>query len=129
MTEFETTMKELDTVDQQIWMSHRTPLEMYAFLLHWFVSAAERVKAQSEEDAPVTVAPTKGRKGRGGKTNAGRAAAARRDVQWTWVDQIPSTLALISKILRLKTHRIWTTTADRDAFIKCVDLFCDNSDN
>jgi condensin complex subunit 1 len=103
------------------WESSKTPLEMYAFLLQWFVSAAEKVKAPSEDEdvaTGATPAPARVRKGRGGKSaTTTRTPAAKKRDSWTWIDQIPATLALISKVLRLKTHRIWTTTPERDAFI------------
>jgi condensin complex subunit 1 len=104
--------------DQQIVMAHKLPLEMYAFLVNWFVGAAEKVKAMGEEDAPP--APVKARRGRGGKAGSSRAAAAKKAEQWTWTDQIPGTLELICKALKLKTHRIWVTSPERDAFITCV---------
>lgn len=109
----------MEQEDSQALLEHRAPLEMFAFLLQWFVSAAEKVKASGEEEAPAVPQP-RARKGRGGKAVANRTAAARHAEGWTWVDQIPSTLAVISKVLRLKTQRIWTTTADRDTFIGYV---------
>lgn len=116
LAEYESTMRDLDSGDPDALAAHRTPLEMYAFLLHWFVGAAERVKVHDDgEDAPAH----KPRRGRGGKVVNARGAA-KRDTQWTWINQVPATLGLISKVLRLKTHRIWTTTPDRDAFIKYV---------
>ncbi|KAI5117543.1 hypothetical protein M0805_004372 [Coniferiporia weirii] len=118
LAEFESTMRDLDSGDQDSYIVHRTPLEMYAFLLQWFVSAAEKVKSRNDEDAPAAPAP-RSRRGRGGKA-ANVRNTTKRDTQWTWLSQIPATLALISKILRLKTHRIWTTTPDRDAFINCL---------
>ncbi|KAG6377328.1 non-SMC mitotic condensation complex subunit 1-domain-containing protein [Boletus reticuloceps] len=98
-------------------MAHKIPLEMYAFLLHWFVSAAEKVKLRGEEGAPHP--PPKGRRGRGGKAGGSRAAARTADT-WSWVDQIPGTLELFSKAMKLKTHRIWMTSPERDAFITCI---------
>ncbi|KAG1861252.1 non-SMC mitotic condensation complex subunit 1-domain-containing protein [Suillus subluteus] len=103
--------------DQQIVMAHKLPLEMYAFLVNWFVGAAEKVKAMGEEDAPP--APVKARRGRGGKTGTSRAAVKKAE-QWTWIDQIPGTLELVCKALKLKTHRIWVTSPERDAFITCL---------
>jgi condensin complex subunit 1 len=100
--------------DQQIVMEHKTPLEMYAFLLNWFVSAAEKVKSAGEDDAPQPQA--KSRRGRGGKAGASRAAAKKVEA-WTWIDQIPATLELFAKAMKLKTHRIWMTSPERDAFI------------
>jgi condensin complex subunit 1 len=114
------TMRDVESEEhqQQQFVVHRAALEMYAFLLQWFVSAAEKVKAPSEEDQLGTPAPARGRRGRGGKSTAtARTPAAKKRDSWTWIDQIPATLALISKALRLKTHRIWTTTPERDSFI------------
>ncbi|TCD67328.1 Condensin complex subunit [Steccherinum ochraceum] len=105
--------------DSQALLEHRAPLEMYAFLLLWFVTAAEKVRASGEEEAPAAPAPRRG-KGRGGRAGGARAAPARQAEGWTWMDQIPGTLNVLYKVLRLKTQRIWTTTADRDAFIGCV---------
>ncbi|PCH34948.1 hypothetical protein WOLCODRAFT_155593 [Wolfiporia cocos MD-104 SS10] len=113
------TMRDIDQEDQQTVMAHKTPLEMYAFLLNWFVGAAEKVKSSGEDEVPVAPAP-KPRRGRGGKAGASRAASKKHTEAWTWVDQIPHTLALIAKVLRLKTQRIWMTTAERDTFINCI---------
>ncbi|KAF7330363.1 Condensin complex subunit 1 [Mycena venus] len=117
--ELESTTRDLEDAPQ-VYLAHKTPLEMYAFLLQWFVSAAEKVK-QTDGDAPGTPVP-KTRKPRGGKAAAaGRSrAAASKKAEWTWIDQIPATLNLISKVLRLSTQRIWTTTAEKDTFINCL---------
>lgn len=103
--------------DPQGAVAHKMPLEMYAFLLQWFVSAAEKVKVSEDDDA-TPAPPTKGRRGRGGKAAAGRGAAKQKKTAWTWEKAIPGTLALISRVLRIKSQRIWTTTAERDEFIK-----------
>ncbi|KAJ7219999.1 non-SMC mitotic condensation complex subunit 1-domain-containing protein [Mycena pura] len=119
--ELDATMRDLDQEAPQVYLAHKTPLEMYAFLLQWFVSAAEKVK-QNDTDAPGTPAP-KAKKARGGKTaTTGRSArnASSKKAEWSWVDQIPATLNLISKVLRLSTQRIWTTTAEKDTFISCL---------
>jgi len=102
--------------DQQAAMSHKTPLEMYAFLLNWFTSAADKVKSGEDELAQFQ---PKSRRGRGGKSGTSRAAAKKGD-EWTWADQIPATLELFAKAMKLKTHRIWVTTPERDAFITYV---------
>ena len=103
--------------------AHKAPLEMYAFLVHWFVQAAEKVKAAGDEDVPAAPAP-KAKRGRGAKAGTSRAAAKKQTEHWTWVDQIPNTLNLIARVLRLKTQRIWVTSIERDTFIGCVsDLF------
>ncbi|PPQ81973.1 hypothetical protein CVT25_014624 [Psilocybe cyanescens] len=115
--ELEATQRDTESGDPQVYMGHKMPLEMYAFLLYWFVIAAEKVKASEEVEGP----PAKGRKGKGGKAATRTAASKKTDTVWTWKDQIIPTLSLISKILRnLQTQRIWTTTAERDTFINCI---------
>ncbi|GJE88854.1 condensin complex subunit 1 [Phanerochaete sordida] len=111
-------MRDTETEEQETFASHKMALEMYAFLLQWFVSAAEKVKATGEEDAPA--AAPRARRGRGGKAAAARAVASRRSEHWSWQDQIPAALMLASKVLRLKTQRLWTTTPERDTFINCL---------
>jgi condensin complex subunit 1 len=108
-------MRDANEDDQQIVMAHKMPLEMYAFLVNWFVRAAEKVKASEEDEAPPP--PVKSRRGKGGKAGTSRAAASKKSEQWTWSDQIPGALELICKALKLKTHRIWVTSPERDAFI------------
>jgi condensin complex subunit 1 len=124
LTQVEAALRDIEQEDQQSCMAHKMLLEMYAFLLQWFVIVAEKVKGSSDEDNPIPVpAPAKSRRGRGGKTATSRSATGRgavRNEAWTWVDHIPPTLALISKVLRLKTQKIWTTTAERDNFITSV---------
>lgn len=123
-SELEATLRDIDTGDQETYMVHKTPLEMYAFLMLWFVSAVEKVKVNAEDDGPPPTA-AKPKRGRGGKAaGAGRAvsktaANKKANESFTWEDQIPTTLALIAKVLRhLQTQRIWTTTAERDTFVK-----------
>ncbi|KAL6299950.1 non-SMC mitotic condensation complex subunit 1-domain-containing protein [Sparassis latifolia] len=116
----EGTLRDVEHEDQQTVAAHKAPLEMYAFLLNWFVTAAEKVKASGEEDAAPAAPALKARRGRGGKAATTRTAAKKSAAEWTWVDQIPATLALISKVLRLKTQKIWLTTAERDTFIQCI---------
>ena len=120
-------LNDLENEEQQVYVAHRLPLELYAFLFHWFVIAAEKVKTSGEEDVPAAP-PARPRRGRGGKAASSRAVATAKKVEgWTWVDQIPNTLTVISKALRIKTQRIWATTADRDAFIKYVFSILFNS--
>ncbi|THU93618.1 hypothetical protein K435DRAFT_187993 [Dendrothele bispora CBS 962.96] len=121
-SEFDSTLADINAGED--YQRHKVPLEMYAFLLQWFVLAAEKVKPIDGE-AISAAAPRarRGRGGRGGRTG-GRSAASRKEAeQWTWNDQIPGTLALISKgLLKLQTAtlRIWTTTTERETFVSCL---------
>lgn len=114
------TARDVDHEDQQTVAAHKMPLEMYAFLLNWFVGAAEKVKASGGEENAAAAPPPRARRGRGGKAGTSRQAAKKNTEEWTWIEQIPQTLGIISKVLRLKTQRIWVTTVERDTFINCI---------
>ena len=111
-------------VDLTIVTEHKRPLEHYSFLLQWFVLAAEKCEQARGPASPIA----KARRGvKGGKAIIKKKSANDPDNggTWTWANHIPATLALISKVLRLKTHRIWTTSAEKDAFIKWAILIPD----
>lgn len=121
-TQVDAAMHDIESEDQQTAMSHRLPLEMYSFLLQWFVSIANEGKPADSEDPISVPPPTKGRRGRGGKAGGGKLTGGRGQSkkavdQWSWADQIPAILALVSRTLRLKTKRVWTSTSDLDTFI------------
>ena len=52
-TEIEQTERDSLTDDQQVYLAHKTPLEMYAFLLQWFVSAAEKAGPRAGAETAV----------------------------------------------------------------------------
>jgi condensin complex subunit 1 len=110
---------DIDHEDQQTCAAHKVPIEMYAFLLNWSARSAEKVVVP-DEDAPAAAAPAKPRRGRGGKPTQPRAAARNKASEWSWKDQIVPILTLISKVLKLKTSKIWTVSGERDTFIGCV---------
>ncbi|KAF8342559.1 non-SMC mitotic condensation complex subunit 1-domain-containing protein [Cantharellus anzutake] len=94
----------------------RSALEMFSFLLQWFAIAAERHSPKEDAETIVTTSRSKGKKT--AKSAQRRAAASE---QFIWTNHIPSTLSLISRVLRdLQTHRVYTTTAEKDAFINCI---------
>ena len=109
---------DIDHEDQHTCATHKVPIEMYAFLLNWSAHSAENVPVP-DEDAPIVV-PAKPRRGRGGKAAQPRAAAKNRMAEWSWKDQIVHVLTLISKVLKLKTSKIWTVSGERDTFIGYV---------
>ncbi|KAF5368830.1 hypothetical protein D9758_003038 [Tetrapyrgos nigripes] len=124
-SEYETTVADIGRGDD--YQRHKMPLEMYAFLLQWFVRSAEKVRSDDGEGAPASAAP-KAKRGRGGRAGTGRgggrsAAAKKQTEQWTWIDQIPATLEMIKKALaklQTATPRLWTTTTERETFISCL---------
>lgn len=108
--EIEATAKDNDPTDHTAYRSHREALERYAFLLQWFVSAAEKL---------ATSQAAEGALGPGGKRKPTKGAAAKKGKkeEFTWITSIPETLAVMAKALRLRTERIWQTTAEKDTFV------------
>lgn len=122
-SEIDATVRDIESGEQATDSSHRIPLELFGFLLQWFVTAAEHI--QGSDNAPAAPAP-KARRGRGGKAagaKAAKAAAARMEETWSWQDQIPAVLTVISKVLvKLGMHwqKVWQTTTERETFVRCV---------
>lgn len=120
-SEIDATIRDIESGEQATDSSHRIPLELFGFLLQWFVTAAEHIKGG--DGASVAPAP-KARRGRGGKAagaRAAKAAAARMEETWSWQDHIPATLVVISKVLvKLGMHwqKVWQTTTERETFVR-----------
>ena len=114
-SEIEATIRDgQDLGDLAPYRGHKEVLEMYAFLLMWFIQAAERYvnsnKCSTEEDAPTAAASKK----KGGR---GKAAKVKSVDGLNWEENIPTVLAVFARALRIKTDRIWQTTQERDSFI------------
>ncbi|VDC05590.1 unnamed protein product [Peniophora sp. CBMAI 1063] len=113
----EDTHRSVDTFGQEELGERRQVLETYAFLLHWFVLGAEKYKgAVGTSDGP-SAAP-KARRGRGGKAVTG--GRAKKTTEWSWVDRIEPALALIVKVLKIRSQKIWPTAVDRDTFLQAL---------
>lgn len=119
--EVDSAAHDVDHEDQRTCSAaHKVPIEMYAFLLNWSARSADKVVLRDEDaSAPITAKP---RKGRGGKPTQSRTAAKNKTSEWSWKDQIVPILTLISKVLKLKTSKIWTVSGERDTFIGCVGI-------
>lgn len=121
LSEVEATQRTLDSPeDVSNIAEHKKPLEHYAFLLQWFTLSADKVSQTQRAQMPASPGPGKRRGGgnKGKKKASTNNEGDDRSGPWLWEPLIPSVLAVVSKVLRLKTHRIWVTTPERDAFIK-----------
>ncbi|KAH7048517.1 non-SMC mitotic condensation complex subunit 1 [Auriculariales sp. MPI-PUGE-AT-0066] len=115
--ELDVALPDIRNDDPDTFMAHKQPLEMFSFLLHWFVIAAEKVTAKGDEEG-AGAAVGKPARGRSKAATTGRGAASRKSAPWSLAQHIPSILQLLVKVLQIPTHRLWATTAERDAFIK-----------
>ena len=86
---------------------HKQILEVYGFLLQWTIAAIETKAA--EKPASTTAARGKGGKGAKAKT-AGKDG-------WDSAAAVQNALDVMSKVLKLRLVRVFTTTSDRDTFV------------
>ncbi|ORY92830.1 non-SMC mitotic condensation complex subunit 1-domain-containing protein [Leucosporidium creatinivorum] len=109
--EIDATSRDNDPTDHTAYRSHQQALEMYAFLLQWFVVDAERMATkQAKADEQIAGAPKK-------KGKATKSTGKKRKDDFTWTESIPEALGVMAKALRLRTERIWQTAPERDTFI------------
>ncbi|GAA5999124.1 condensin subunit YCS4 [Rhodotorula paludigena] len=103
--------------DHTEYRSHRTALEMYAFLVGWSVQVGQKAAEALDKAEGDAAGAGKGRKKPAAKSTKSKSKSAQRDT-FSWSDQIPDILGVMVKALRtLRTERIWQTTAERDAVI------------
>ncbi|ELU37190.1 mitotic chromosome condensation-related protein [Rhizoctonia solani AG-1 IA] len=103
---------DIDSDDHESFSHHRTTLEMYAFLLHWFCVTADK-QGLKDEDNGAAAKPKRGK----GKAAGGKRAASSRAETWSWAEAAPQTLSVVGKILKIKSGRLWVSTPERRAFI------------
>lgn len=94
-------------------MAHKQPLEMWAFLLQWFVNAAERGAGKTNDE------PRQVTTGRGKKKTTKTAGGALAATSFVFSDHLPLVLGTMHKTLRIPTSRLWRTSSEREAFISC----------
>ncbi|CAE6447473.1 unnamed protein product [Rhizoctonia solani] len=111
-SETNSTSNDIDADDLESFSHHRTTLEMYAFLLHWFCVTADKQGSKDEDNA----AATKPKRGKG-KAAGGKRATSSRTETWSWAEAARQTLSVVSKILKIKSGRLWVSTPERRAFI------------
>ncbi|WVQ93873.1 hypothetical protein IAU59_000951 [Kwoniella sp. CBS 9459] len=102
-------------MDMDAPMVHKQPLEMWAFLLQWFVSCAERGAGKSSSDAAAATTTTGRGKKKTTKSNAGTSST----YSFVWADHLPLVLSTMHKTLRIPSSRLWRTSSEREAFISC----------
>lgn len=88
---------------------HKQLLEMFAFLLQWIVAAVETKASEKPASSTGTAVRGKGAKGAKGKQGA-------KD-NWDSAAQIQMALDVMTKVLKLRLARIFTTTSEKDTFV------------
>ncbi|KAK3804526.1 MAG: LOW QUALITY PROTEIN: non-SMC mitotic condensation complex subunit 1-domain-containing protein [Benniella sp.] len=117
-SEITSTAQDLDINDQDVYMHHREPLEMYGFLIFWVIGITEQ-KATSR--ATAAEKPESGRLAHNGCRGKGsRTAKDNDEVEQgtsTWTAEKQKAMELMSKCLELQLSKIWTATHEKETFI------------
>lgn len=109
--EAEAAHQDVEADEQETIPHHRQQLEMYGFLLQWFVQATEN--AAAEKSASAAPKPK-------GKATKAKAAAGANKNTWDSSAQLLSALDTMTKVLRLKLQRIFPTNSERDSFVQLL---------
>ncbi|KAI9006529.1 condensin complex component cnd1 [Phycomyces nitens] len=97
--EVKATSEDLENNEKETFPDHRRFLELYGFLVHWFLLAAEE---------KTTSISTKSKKGKARIDDSGR---------FDWSTQKQKAFDIVGWMLELKLTKIWTMTPDRSTFI------------
>ncbi|KAF9352012.1 Condensin complex subunit [Mortierella sp. NVP85] len=109
-SEITSAAQDLDINDQDVYMQHREPLEMYGFLIFWVIGITEQ-KATSRAAA----AEKTGKRGKGSRTAKDNDEVEQGTSTWTAEKQ--KAMELMSKCLELQLSKIWTATHEKETFI------------
>ncbi|GJJ71787.1 condensin complex subunit 1 [Entomortierella parvispora] len=111
-SEISSTSQDLDINDQDVYMQHREPLEMYGFLIFWLISVTEQ-KATSR--AATIDKAGKAVRGRGAKAN--KDAENAEEGTSTWTAEKQKAMDMMSRCLELHLSKIWTATHEKETFV------------
>ncbi|KAF9428681.1 Condensin complex subunit [Podila epigama] len=111
-TEILATAQDLDANEQDVYMLHRVPLEMYGYLICWLISVTEQ-KATSR-------ATTMDKSGKATRPKGARAKNDNDEVEQgatSWIAEKQRSLDLMCKCLGLHLSKIWTATHEKETFV------------
>ncbi|KAL1919463.1 uncharacterized protein VTP21DRAFT_2156 [Calcarisporiella thermophila] len=109
--EIHATSSDIEADDQDVIEEHRLALEMYGFLLQWFIAGAEG-KATSSVSGDKPVGTSRSKRGKAAKSSGGD-----EERHWDWSSQIQKSLDVMARALEIRLNKIWTSTHERDNFV------------
>ncbi|KAG0366325.1 Condensin complex subunit [Gamsiella multidivaricata] len=111
-SEIVSTAQDLDINDQDMYMQHREPLEMYGFLMFWVIGITEQKATSRAAAAEKSGKATRGKGARSAKDNDDSEQGTS-----TWTTEKQKAMDLMSKCLELQLSKIWTATHEKETFI------------
>ncbi|CAG8519321.1 961_t:CDS:10 [Funneliformis caledonium] len=115
-SEYTNTSNDLDDDDEETYSDHRIALEMYGFLLFWFITNAERKATSKSSVNGETI--TSGGKAKTKRTRQTRSkVSSNNNEDWDWSKQKQEALDLMIKVLEPRIKKIWTSTHEIEIFV------------
>ncbi|KAF9117197.1 Condensin complex subunit [Mortierella sp. AM989] len=111
-SEIISTAQDLEINDQDMYMQHRDPLEMYGFLIFWIIGITEQKATSRAAAAEKTGKSARGKGARSAKENDDTVEGTS-----TWTTEKQKAMDLMSKCLELHLSKIWTATHEKETFI------------
>ncbi|KAG0208089.1 Condensin complex subunit [Mortierella sp. GBA30] len=115
--EISATAQDLDINDQDVYMHHREPLEMYGFLIFWVIGITEQRAtsraAAVDKAGKTTVRP----KVRGKGSRSARDANGAEEGILTWTSEKQRAMDLMCRCADLSLSKIWTATHEKETFL------------
>ncbi|KAF8935517.1 armadillo-type protein [Dissophora ornata] len=110
--EVASTAQDLEINDQDVYMQHREPLEMYGFLIFWIINITEQKATSRAASTEKTAKSTRGKGARASKDNN-----EADEQSSTWTSEKQKAMDSMSKCLELQLSKIWTATHEKETFI------------
>ncbi|KAF9345500.1 Condensin complex subunit [Mortierella sp. AD094] len=111
-SEILSTAQDLDINDQDMYMQHRDPLEMYGFLIFWIIGITEQKATSRAAAAEKTGKSARGKGARSAKENDDTVEGTS-----TWTAEKQRAMDLMGKCLELHLSKIWTATHEKETFV------------
>ncbi|CAI2182996.1 11563_t:CDS:10 [Funneliformis geosporum] len=118
-SEYTNTSNDLDFDDEETYSDHQIALEMYGFLLFWFITNAER-KATSKSNASgetITSGGTASKRKTKRTRQTRSKVSSNNNEDWDWSTQKQEALDLMIKVLEPRIKKIWDSTHEIEIFV------------
>ncbi|KAF9276148.1 Condensin complex subunit [Mortierella alpina] len=106
------TAQDLEINDQDVYMHHREPLEMYGFLIFWVIGIIEQRATSRAAAVDKTGKPTRGKGSRSTKDGEGAEEGI-----ITWTAEKQRAMDLMCRCADLALSKIWTATHEKESFL------------
>ncbi|RIA97299.1 condensin complex subunit 1 [Glomus cerebriforme] len=113
------TSNDLDADNEYTYDEHRIALEMYGFLLYWYITRAEEKTTKFDDNNGIT---TSGAKTKRARQPRSKSTSSSNNHDWNWSVLKLEVLDLMIKVLELRIKKIWETAYETENFVKLLSI-------